>query len=232
MKVTKTLLIAAVLLIATGTAQAALVPAFGGQVVNDTDLNITWLANGNLAATNTFGVIGINADGSMSWNTAKTWIGAMNSANYLGYNDWRLPATTDFGNDGCNFSYYGTDCGFSSTGSEMTHLFFDELGNTSYYNSSAVHILGTGGLRNVGPFNNLQRQNIWWSGTEYAPDTRDAWFFYATGSQNHYTKSANVGYALVVRPGQISAVPVPSAAWLLGSGLIGLVSIARIRKAA
>jgi hypothetical protein len=73
------------------TASAALVSELGGEVVYDTDYNITWLANANLAASNTFGVSGINADGTMNWDTAQSWITAMNTANYLGLNDWRLP---------------------------------------------------------------------------------------------------------------------------------------------
>ncbi|MCE9551092.1 MAG: DUF1566 domain-containing protein, partial [Betaproteobacteria bacterium] len=79
------------------TANATLVSALGGQVVNDTDLNITWLANANLADTQAFGVSGINANGTMNWYTAKLWIAAMNTANYLGYKDWRLPTVTDTG---------------------------------------------------------------------------------------------------------------------------------------
>jgi hypothetical protein len=67
----------------TTSAHAALESRLGGQAVYDTDLNITWLADSNLAASNTFGVSGINADGSMTWDTAQTWIGAMNAANYL-----------------------------------------------------------------------------------------------------------------------------------------------------
>ena len=96
MKTISTLLSAAALSISLFTAtgaNAALTSALGGQVVNDTDRNIVWLANANLADTNSFGVSGINANGTMSWFTAQNWIGAMNTANYLGYNDWRLPTT-------------------------------------------------------------------------------------------------------------------------------------------
>lgn len=52
----KSLFILCLCLLSAGSANAALVAALGGQVVNDTDLNITWLANANLAATNTFGL--------------------------------------------------------------------------------------------------------------------------------------------------------------------------------
>lgn len=60
----------------------------------DTELDITWLADANLAASNTFGVAGIssgNAVGGMPWSTAHEWVNAMNSAAYLGITDWRLP---------------------------------------------------------------------------------------------------------------------------------------------
>jgi hypothetical protein len=66
----------------------------GGGMIYDTDLNITWLANANLADTNSFGIMawdtaqraGIHTSGAMPWNTAQDWIGAMNTANYLGLN--------------------------------------------------------------------------------------------------------------------------------------------------
>jgi len=41
-----------------------------GPVVHDSRLNVTWLADGNLAATQTFGVSGINKNGSMDYATA------------------------------------------------------------------------------------------------------------------------------------------------------------------
>ena len=54
-------------------------------------LNITWLANANLADTNTLGVTGINANGSLTWAKANEFLAAMNASAYLGANNWRLP---------------------------------------------------------------------------------------------------------------------------------------------
>ena len=86
----------------TVSAHAALIgvlPATSGgtdyQAYYDTDLDITWLADANLAASNTFGIgtASINSFGVMHWDTANTWIANMNTSGYLGFNDWRLPTT-------------------------------------------------------------------------------------------------------------------------------------------
>lgn len=167
----RTILFAAflnILIFTTTDANAALVSALSGQVVNDTDLNITWLANGNLAATVTFGVNGIATDGTMSWQTAQLWIAAMKSANYLGYNDWRLPTLTDTCTPGCLFSFSGTDWGYNNPNtSEMSHLYHIELGNKGYYNTSGVGPQTGWGLDNTNLFSNLQ-PGLYWSGTAYA----------------------------------------------------------------
>ena len=93
----------------SGAAQATLIDRGGGLIYDDV-LNLTWLQNANLAATNTFGVSGIQSNGTMTWDTANQWITAMNAADYLGYNDWRLPTMIDTGSSGCNLAYSGTDC--------------------------------------------------------------------------------------------------------------------------
>jgi len=50
-------------------AQAALFDRGGGLIYDDV-LDITWLQDANLAASNTFGVGGIDAAGWMTWDTA------------------------------------------------------------------------------------------------------------------------------------------------------------------
>jgi hypothetical protein len=71
----------------------SLIPSADGMTVLDTRTGMNWLANGNLAATMPFDVKGINPDGSMTWETAMSWVAALNKADYLGHNDWILPVT-------------------------------------------------------------------------------------------------------------------------------------------
>lgn len=104
----------------------------GGKTVHDSTLNINWLANADLAATNSFGIHGtnpdgtptkINPDGSMNYETALAWIGAMNAQDYLGHNNWRLPDAL--------FSHAGYDNVFdkrTNAYSEMGELYYTELG--------------------------------------------------------------------------------------------------------
>ena len=176
----------------------------------------------------------------MSWNTANQWIGAMNTADYLGHSDWRLPTTAPIDGSAFNYglSYNGTtDYGFNisapgtayagNKGSEMAYLFFNELGNKAYYDASG-HPQAGYGVTNAGPFQNLQ-SSIYWSGTEYAPNTSGAWGFSTDGGVQGGSNKTYSFYAWAVRPGDVAAVPLPGAAWLLGSGLLGLIGLARRR---
>ena len=216
MKTSSTLLTAAALsaglFLATSNANANLIDQ--GATVYDTGLGISWLKNANLAPSNTFGVRGINPTGFMNWYTAQSWIGAMNSADYLGYSNWRLPTS-----DTCS--------GFNCTGSEMGHLFYNELGGAAGSSIAATH------NANYSLFSNIQT-NDYWSGTEYAPNNGPAgpaWNFdFHVGYQLAVYKT-HYFYAWAVRPGDVAAVPEPAGWALFGIGLLGLIGVARRRLA-
>lgn len=198
-------------------ASAALIDRGNGLIFDD-DLGITWLEDANLAATETFDVGNINPDGGMTWVTANEWIAAMNavvnsdgSIGYKGFTGWRLPTTVQPDTSCSNQSgdiFFGTGC----EASEMGHLFNIE------------------GISSATPgdyFDNVQ-DFYYWSGTEYSADL--AWrFSFATGDQSLQDPSSiNFKYyAWAVNDGDIGFVPVPAAAWLFMSGLIGLVAFAR-----
>lgn len=205
---------------ASSVSHAALVDR-GGGLIYDTALNITWLANADLAATNTFGLV-FGADGSMNWTTAQSWIGAMNTNNYLGYSDWRLPTTLQ--PDATCSSQSGGSSGAYCTGSEMGQLFYNELGGVPGQNISTIH-----NNANYNLFTNVQ-DSFYWSGTEYAPDTTYAWYFNMGNGDQGVDNKLNGDYVWAVRPGDVAAVPIPAAVWLFGSGLLGLLGVTRRQK--
>lgn len=221
-----------------GTTNAALISRLGGQAYYDNVLDITWLADANLADTNAFGVVGINANGSMNWDEANAWIAGMNGANYLGFGDWRLPTVspvsggaefnTDFSNNGT------TDYGSGEPGvgwrtlagdivSEMGWMHYGNLGNLGYCtpNDAAPDRCDTETdyvLVNSGPFGNIQWN--YWSGVELSGGT--AWYFGPRfGGQDWVFKESKM-FVWAVRSGDVAPVPLPSTVLLLGAALIGL----------
>ena len=75
------LVLATAMILTLSTGSWATLFDRGEGLVYDDVLDISWLQDANLAAANTFGVSGINADGTMSWNTAQAWIAAMKKDN-------------------------------------------------------------------------------------------------------------------------------------------------------
>ncbi|MBL8200438.1 MAG: thrombospondin type 3 repeat-containing protein [Chromatiales bacterium] len=154
------------------------------QAYYDDVLDITWLADGNLVATHAFGVTDIYwsssfaAWGVMTWDTQQEWIARMNAANYLGRSDWRIvaafdldgPDPDDLGNDGCNSSNNGTDCGFNlhPGAGELAHLYYYTLGNIGGRDINGVkdecdtnRPAPPACLTNTGPFTNFLPDHYW-----------------------------------------------------------------------
>ena len=148
-----------------------------------------------------------NAAGTtMSWANANAWAAGLDIDGTAGADGWRLPAS-----DTC--------VGYNCTGSEMGNLFYNVLGNTA------------GSLSNTGPFSNVQFLT-YWSSTEYAPNTFNAWDFnFFIGFQDFNVKPTSY-YGWAVQSGDVGAavVPVPAALWLFGSGLLALVGLGKQRR--
>ncbi len=212
---TKTLSTLILTLCLTSTAHATLFSRLGGEALYDDVLDITWLSNANLADTTDFGVTGINVNGLMNWNTANAWIVGMNSANHLGFNDWRLP-DMDINDDDTIINCFGGGVSGCSD-NEYGHLFW-ETGITAASPGTAPN-----------NFTNLQ-SDIYWSDQEFAPNTANAWFFSFSNSAQGGSIKISPLLALAVRPGDVSAVPVPAAVWLMGSALFGLAGFRRKRR--
>jgi hypothetical protein len=227
----------ALALLATNSDAALLgrLPATAGgsdyRAVYDTELDVTWLANGNLASTETFDVPDIGngsdfADGAMHWSTAHTWIDALNTAGHLGVDNWRLPTTTqpDPACSNQGIAVFGADLvgsGFNCIASEMPHLFY-ELGGVNYYSIAFTHNDSFLLFSNVNPYGPV------WSGTELWFNREGAWVFYPDGSQTNMDKAGRA-YVWAVRDGDIAPVPAPGVAWLLASAF-GLIARRALRS--
>ncbi|MDQ1363895.1 MAG: hypothetical protein QG652_1757 [Pseudomonadota bacterium] len=240
-----------------GAAHAALVDRGGGLIYDDV-LKITWLQDANYAKTSLHDADGkMTWAAANTWAANLVY---HDSVRNIDLNDWRLPTMMDtdgpdlntLGNDGCNSNsaINSTDCGYNvqtvsgnTVYSEMAHMYFNNLGLKSAYSpttglpQSDFGIFGNGaysGQRDIGLIKNLQASTYWF-GLEYAPYTPNAWYFNTSyGRQQADSKGSYAYYAWAVRDGDVAAVtavPVPAAAWLFGSGLLGLIGVAR-RKAA
>jgi hypothetical protein len=203
-------------LVVPATTYAALIDR-GGGLIYDSDLDITWLADANYAETS-----GFDADGAMSWADSMAWVGNLS---YGGFSDWRLPVNPQ-SDPACSIHFYdgngplGTGIGNDCTGAEMGHLYV-ELGGVSPASITGIHDA------DYDLFQNIQSDNSYWSGTEYAPESANLAFGYlfASGSggdsQTVFNK-ADTHHVWAVRDGDV--VPEP-AGWLFA--LAGLASVGR-----
>ena len=217
MKIWKIASAATVLVLSTSANAALIGHDLDGDLATaeayyDTESDLTWLADANYARTTDY--IEANSLGRMVWSEASTWVTGLD---INGVSGWRLPETIQ-PDANCSQQFNESSWGYGCSGSEMGNLFYNVLGNSA------------GSITNTGPFSNIG--GAYWSATN---ENAEAWYFsMQSGQQDYYPKSWEF-YTWAVHDGeigvQISAVPVPAAVWLFGSGLIGLIGVARRKKA-
>jgi len=203
-------------------ACSVLAPRLAGKAYYDACLNVTYLADANLPATLPLGITGIQADGAMTWPTAKAWVQALNASAYLGYSDWRLPVVRPqngtalqlTGTDlqgrtgqldlGYNISAAGTRYA-ASKASELPFLFYNQLGGLADY---AIDGTARATVSNAGLpyFSHVSLANAYWTSTPYGADGAFA-FSFAHGTQYAFVATAS-GWRynlLLLRDGDVGA---------------------------
>ena len=224
-KTTRAFYTGIILLGTTSTAHAELQTRLDGRAVYDTDLNITWMSDANLALTNQFGLSlstvardltanTVGSTGQMTWFNANSWIDGMNTTNYLGFSDWRLPTIT-----------------IAATGEpsneELALLFysgFEATGGTS--------VLNTGTPSELAKFTNIQSSTYWY-GTEFRIRPAQAWDFNFNGGSTGTDTKFRTSFAWAARTGDVGGavdVPEPAGLGLLVSGAMGLLGFTKRRR--
>ena len=211
--------LSAVLFTFTPYSNAALVDN-GGGLIYDTVLDITWA----------------QPDIRRSWDDAVAWAAGLTLGKQGGVDatNWRLPYISVAAGAGPLMDLSAVDCNkageLACRDNEPGYMFYHNLSGT--FGQSIL----TSGDPDLALFPTLF-SGVNWSGTEY--DAVSAWGFnfhdgiqqLIPGGTIFGILSKSNGYSpWAVHAGDV--VPVPAAVWLFGSGLLGLIGIARREKEA
>lgn len=186
------------------------------QAYYDPVANLTWLANLDAGAGSSYDTADGYNDGKMTWANANAWAASLDINGVTG---WYLPDTVQPDPTCGSTDIYGQNYGYNCTGSKLGNLYYNVLGNP---------------VQNPTNFPFSSNFGDSWTSTAYAPDNESAWVFSFNSGFLQTDNKTDQHTALAVQSGNVgsaSIVPVPAAVWLFGSGLIGLVGIARRKKA-
>jgi len=153
-----------------------------------------------------------NINGSDTWGNQDAWVAGLDIDGVTG---WRLPSMDVNGDN------TAVTCG-----SDQAACKDNEYGHLYFYGAGTVFESGIT-ASSPGPFTNLT--GTWyWAGTSALGFQRDL-FRFNVGVNGGDSGGSWAAWA--VHSGNVGAVPVPAAVWLFGSGLLGLVGMARRKKA-
>lgn len=199
--------------VASFSADAALIDNGGGLIYDDV-LDITWA----------------QPDALRTWDAANTWVAGLTLG---GVSGWRLPYISVAAGAG---PFTGDPvrcrprCITVPFDNELAYMRYQALQAIGEGYSTSITISGDPDL--LALFPTLQSER-YWTGTEY--DSAHAWSFsFKGGGGFFYTDWMEQHTELLtwaVHPGNVGAVPVPAAVWLFGFGLLGLIGVARRKKA-
>ena len=227
---------------------AALVPNGNGTVYDD-DFDLYFLQDPNYASINlsdqrvneiieAVGTIGNheltmsdfqdgngNYTGQMTWWGAQAWVDQLS---FAGMDNWQLP-TILLPDSDCTTDAAGTapsqdSTGYNCKGSDLGHLFYVEIG------ASAGNPITTGLQEALDKFGIIPNDDYWSNGPTDVPLNFEPYTFSYLGQQTK-TSGGSIAMAWPVHPAT-PTVPLPATLWLFGSGLLGLLGIARRKMAA
>lgn len=203
-----------VLLLASSYSSAALV-ARGGGMVYDSDRNVTWLSNPNLAAGSSYDDGDSSADGRMTLASALAWVEALD---FGGYSDWRLP-TAPMRDATCSLDNSAVNYGYGCLANELGHLFYVEFGAAA---EQAVGSSGSAYLSLFSAIDDAPGASGYWIDSPWCCSNQPGFRF--AGGELIYTVPQNQLYAWALRDGDVvAAVPEPGTAVLSVLALAALL---------
>lgn len=177
----------------------------GGLAYYDPNLDVTWAADANM-------------NGLMTWYEASSWVSGLNIG---GVGGWRLPSMNLNGDLFAANCFDGGVAGCDAN--ELGYLYWEE-GITSATPAPFANLLAGGPYQSYWSSTQLDPAFIAGGGVYYESMNFGDGLIGASAAENP-------GLAWAVRDGDISSVPVPAAVWLFGSGILGLMGVARKKPA-